>query len=217
MGCVSSKKLKNNKLQTNCCEIYCVECKINYNSNEKHCCKCKKNYDLEIKHCCSCKMLINSRYEKHCCYCKKNYDGEKHCCRCGMDYDSETHCCRCRIGYSFHERHCCQCRMEFCIRKKHCCQCGMIYYSYEKHCCQCRMNYDPHSSSDSLYEHIRRHRIISQSLIDEEIELCSICTEQINDKTNFVITQCNHKFHYNCLLKWNISNNNCPICRQIIK
>jgi len=47
---------------------------------------------------------------------------------------------------------------------------------------------------------------------------CSICYNDIAD-TNKVITECNHIFHFTCLLK-NFKNNHstgdqCPLCRQI--
>lgn len=43
---------------------------------------------------------------------------------------------------------------------------------------------------------------------------CPICYEKIND-TNVIVTECEHKFHANCLLK-NIRFNgyNCPYCRK---
>ena len=44
--------------------------------------------------------------------------------------------------------------------------------------------------------------------------LCSICLEELDSKSNFVITSCNHSFHSDCLLKWLNNNNNCPLCRN---
>ena len=43
---------------------------------------------------------------------------------------------------------------------------------------------------------------------------CSICLEELDSKSNFVITSCNHSFHSDCLLKWLNNNNNCPLCRN---
>ena len=47
---------------------------------------------------------------------------------------------------------------------------------------------------------------------------CSICYNDITD-TNKVITECNHIFHFTCLLK-NFKNNHstggqCPLCRKV--
>ena len=48
-------------------------------------------------------------------------------------------------------------------------------------------------------------------------DVCSICHNNINNK-NIVITDCNHIFHFSCIVK-NIklnltSGNKCPICRK---
>jgi hypothetical protein len=48
-------------------------------------------------------------------------------------------------------------------------------------------------------------------------DICSICHNNINNK-NIVITDCNHTFHFSCIVK-NIklnltSGNKCPICRK---
>lgn len=46
---------------------------------------------------------------------------------------------------------------------------------------------------------------------------CSICFECMNPVTNFVITECGHNFHTNCLME-NISHNGfaCPCCRSLM-
>ena len=44
-------------------------------------------------------------------------------------------------------------------------------------------------------------------------EICSICQNYILDK-NLTITKCSHKFHFNCLDKWQKKNNSCPLCRK---
>lgn len=44
---------------------------------------------------------------------------------------------------------------------------------------------------------------------------CSICMDGIKEDKNCTITQCGHKFHTECLLKWVLSNSthSCPYCR----
>jgi hypothetical protein len=48
-------------------------------------------------------------------------------------------------------------------------------------------------------------------------EECSICGLSLNDEFSHTL-KCNHKFHYDCLMKYYISNKNysctCPYCRQ---
>ena len=48
------------------------------------------------------------------------------------------------------------------------------------------------------------------------IEQCSCCLENINDHDNSV-TKCGHKFHTSCLNKWiQTGKNTCPLCRGIL-
>jgi L-lysine 2,3-aminomutase len=57
---------------------------------------------------------------------------------------------------------------------------------------------------------------VIQSEIESSIE-CPICMDNIDLNKNYVITDCGHKFHTNCLLT-NISQNgfSCPYCRDIM-
>ena len=55
---------------------------------------------------------------------------------------------------------------------------------------------------------------MSQEIINNDEECCSICLEIINSNNNKVITNCGHTFHCICLMK-NVSINGfkCPLCR----
>jgi hypothetical protein len=53
--------------------------------------------------------------------------------------------------------------------------------------------------------------------------LCTICGSDINNENDLQLLECNHKFHYKCILKYLISNLNqnskhnqncCPYCKQ---
>lgn len=57
---------------------------------------------------------------------------------------------------------------------------------------------------------------MSEYLSSEILKDCSICLEQLILNNNCCITQCNHIFHLTCLLKSNIKNNLCPLCRNIL-
>ena len=50
----------------------------------------------------------------------------------------------------------------------------------------------------------------------KNIEECSICLEEINNK-DCCTTKCNHTFHLSCLLKSTSKSNFCPNCRFLIK
>tara|TARA_Y100000591_G_C21851812_1_gene712201 strand:- start:2796 stop:3206 length:411 start_codon:yes stop_codon:yes gene_type:complete len=42
---------------------------------------------------------------------------------------------------------------------------------------------------------------------------CPICYEEM-DESNSIITDCNHKYHKDCLQTWAKDHNSCPICRK---
>ena len=46
-------------------------------------------------------------------------------------------------------------------------------------------------------------------------EECAICLEQMEH--NVVKLLCQHKFHFECITKWNTKKNECPFCRRKIE
>ena len=44
---------------------------------------------------------------------------------------------------------------------------------------------------------------------------CTVCLEEISCSP--CETQCNHKFHKECISKWYEINRSCPICRSVEK
>ena len=47
-----------------------------------------------------------------------------------------------------------------------------------------------------------------------DLDICSICLENDNHLEISKITKCGHCFHTNCLTRWLVENNSCPICRS---
>ena len=45
---------------------------------------------------------------------------------------------------------------------------------------------------------------------------CSICLDTINKEKNCWVTRCEHTFHGECLMKWYVSDQTCPMCRSDI-
>lgn len=43
---------------------------------------------------------------------------------------------------------------------------------------------------------------------------CSICLDTISKDRNIWITPCKHTFHGDCLMKWCVSDDTCPVCRS---
>ena len=46
----------------------------------------------------------------------------------------------------------------------------------------------------------------------EEPAMCGVCYTELNSD-NTVNTNCNHKFHRKCIIKWKSINDTCPLCR----
>ena len=44
---------------------------------------------------------------------------------------------------------------------------------------------------------------------------CCICLEEVNEETSKTYTKCcGNQFHYECLHKWNLKDNSCPLCKE---
>ena len=56
------------------------------------------------------------------------------------------------------------------------------------------------------------HQIQNQT----ETSDCTICLESLDKKKTVCKLDCNHKFHLECISKWNKLNLTCPICRDNI-
>lgn len=57
----------------------------------------------------------------------------------------------------------------------------------------------------------------NNNLIEEE--KCAICLNSLEEVDNptYIIEECSHKFHTNCLFKWfRIKDSSCPLCRNSI-
>lgn len=53
-----------------------------------------------------------------------------------------------------------------------------------------------------------------QTTVKSSINMCSICYDKDNTNNKWMILNCSHEFHCNCLLPWLIMRDNCPLCRQ---
>jgi len=46
---------------------------------------------------------------------------------------------------------------------------------------------------------------------------CSICYDSLDENSNIATIDCGHKFHYNCIFRWNTKSSggdSCPLCRK---
>ena len=100
----------------------------------------------------------------------------------------------------------------------------MYEYTYRKHIATCNGNADflwnMITNLPKILRIIRTKRILGsgiesnliypQSISLKEEGPCSICHVEFKITDNICITQCNHKFHCECIEKW---NGPCPMCR----
>lgn len=57
--------------------------------------------------------------------------------------------------------------------------------------------------------------IFHQPCENDNENLCSICLENINNEQNYILPECGHCFHTNCIMHWFRSGNtNCPYCNN---
>ncbi|CAG9317086.1 RNF133_1 [Blepharisma stoltei] len=64
---------------------------------------------------------------------------------------------------------------------------------------------------------------VSEHELDEYIgpmpqgEICSICYEETNSSSPWIVLRCKHGFHRHCLKYWVLIKGSCPVCRTPIK
>ena len=52
------------------------------------------------------------------------------------------------------------------------------------------------------------------NVVKDDPEECPVCYHTLNPTRNIAITECGHKFCFNCIARCIKSNNSCPICRE---
>ena len=74
--------------------------------------------------------------------------------------------------------------------------------------------YKQQSSNGLNFQHIQLE--FEQEIVDGDE--CTICLRDIIDSEESVVLTCNtnHKFHKDCLEKWQEKSSSCPLCRAII-
>nr|XP_004489087.2 RING finger protein 44-like [Cicer arietinum] len=49
---------------------------------------------------------------------------------------------------------------------------------------------------------------------DQEIDVCIICQEEFKNKEKIGILRCGHEYHLDCITKWLVVKNVCPLCKS---
>ncbi|RAL38128.1 hypothetical protein DM860_000822 [Cuscuta australis] len=50
--------------------------------------------------------------------------------------------------------------------------------------------------------------------LDQETDFCVICQHEYKDQENIGIVECGHEYHADCIKKWLVVKNSCPICKS---
>ncbi|KAI3786609.1 hypothetical protein L1987_40418 [Smallanthus sonchifolius] len=51
------------------------------------------------------------------------------------------------------------------------------------------------------------------SSADQDLNFCTICQMDYNDKEKIGMLDCSHEYHVDCIEKWLVVKNSCPVCK----
>ncbi|KAE9597774.1 putative transcription factor C2H2 family [Lupinus albus] len=72
---------------------------------------------------------------------------------------------------------------------------------------------ESNSTKDPEIEHAKLGKRIS---LAEEEEDCPICLEEYDAENPKLTTECDHHFHFACILEWTERSETCPICDKVM-
>ncbi|XP_076930022.1 uncharacterized protein LOC143594644 [Bidens hawaiensis] len=73
-------------------------------------------------------------------------------------------------------------------------------------------------SKDFILGHLKMKRFTSSnpedaSSSDQNLNFCTICQMEYNDEERIGVLDCNHEYHVECIEKWLVEKNSCPVCK----
>lgn len=73
-------------------------------------------------------------------------------------------------------------------------------------------------SEDFIRGHLKT-RIFTSRLedvpsADQDLNFCSICQMEYNDQEKIGMLDCSHEYHVDCIEKWLVEKNTCPVCKS---
>lgn len=93
-----------------------------------------------------------------------------------------------------------------------------VLYIYRNY----RIHLNPDNSFQNRINKLKNYSFQNDNIIENnkiikklEDRNCTICSEDYLNYDKVIILLCNHHFHADCIVKWLILKNNCPICRNI--
>ncbi|KAI3833188.1 hypothetical protein MKX03_027521 [Papaver bracteatum] len=70
-------------------------------------------------------------------------------------------------------------------------------------------------SKETISSHLKtRVHTTFADLTEEETEICTICQDEYENKVKIATLDCQHEYHEDCITKWLVRKNVCPICNR---
>ncbi|KAL4589044.1 hypothetical protein LXL04_001946 [Taraxacum kok-saghyz] len=70
-------------------------------------------------------------------------------------------------------------------------------------------------SDDFVVQHLKtRPFTLSKSSSDQELTSCVICQTNYDDEEQIGVLDCGHEYHVECVKKWLVVKNTCPVCKS---
>ncbi|KAK9055708.1 hypothetical protein SSX86_026793 [Deinandra increscens subsp. villosa] len=68
-------------------------------------------------------------------------------------------------------------------------------------------------SEETVLKHLRVYKVQGNNNISEA-DSCCICLDGYEENEKMGILDCGHRYHVECIKRWLLSNNVCPMCRS---
>ncbi|KAI7724818.1 hypothetical protein M8C21_021016, partial [Ambrosia artemisiifolia] len=73
-------------------------------------------------------------------------------------------------------------------------------------------------SKNFIFDHLKMRIYTSSnpedaSSSDPNLNFCTICQMEYNDQEKIGMLDCSHEYHVDCIEKWLVEKNSCPVCK----
>lgn len=68
-------------------------------------------------------------------------------------------------------------------------------------------------SDDFIRCHLKTRTFTTTKSSSQESNFCTICQMEYNDQEKIGLLDCNHEYHVDCIQKWLVEKNSCPVCK----
>ncbi|KAL2483437.1 E3 ubiquitin ligase BIG BROTHER-related-like [Forsythia ovata] len=71
-------------------------------------------------------------------------------------------------------------------------------------------------SEETVVQHLKTRNFVNVKVAnenDEEPEICVVCQGEYEENESVGMLRCGHEYHVDCITKWLLQKNVCPICK----